>query len=1082
MINPYRSYLVRASAGSGKTYQLSRRFLHLVAAGADPAQVLTVTFTNKAASEMRERILAEASRLIYVPEIAKTFAAQSRAFWQESGQRYAPPRTALQTGKAILDKTQLLAITTIDALFYEWMLRLPGSGQGQANLVDTLTQRQLSRNAFEALCVWLSSRGGLPQELGDINVEGLRTRLQELERYRSLIWLGGETYGDRSQSLWPVTATVDDEGELLRSLNPELMAITQQVANAGKAAQILEALAKEQLAALVDAQLLTKAFTVSGSLIRGKKREALAAEINLVDDAILSFANTAKKQRLNQSGAMQLELAVVLDHLMNDLKRRQGLVDFEDLARGAYEVMHSDDSAGIRYLLAQGTKHLLIDEFQDTSRLQWHIFEPLVEELTAGEGLQEATTVFFVGDEKQSIYGFREADPSLLAHVAQTLSERLTATSMAASYRTAPIVLDFVNKAFAKTRIADFPEHATAKVGGETFVADHGRIVVTPLLAADEDHSAAEQEAAYLAAMLADALARPDDYKVFDRDKRTFRPLRPGDCAILYRSSTNAACYEEALHKAQIPCMRAEEKGFFTRPEITELINLLKWLAAPDDLNALASVLRGPLIDLPEDLVFAALQKSLTARTPTDDVTAKPGKSPCPQSRESRILDFAGKSPRLAALQTLARQTRSSTPPHVVINEVMSKLGAATSLTQAFGTSDAETRLLNSNLTRFVELVCQLEGETSGDMLSVVRKLVALIDLDDIGNAPVTANAVNLMTIHKAKGLEFPLVVLSDTGRPFGGKDRYWLKVQDEDRTRLMHMGTRTEQPFGDADCRGIEERFATDVECESERLLYVAMTRAQHYLFVTGHEAAKSQGFDATNFHSRLWEGCLAAGGSETQWLGQSVCSAWHRTDPLDDDALSQACSPIPPTRAPHPRLPMYTFPATKVSPATETCAKALFYDPAAPQLDPPPLPIAPDLYGNLVHKAIEVALRTGLPCAGIDVVRTEAQEALWLLADLCEGAQSVLPEHPCVIRGNAGAMSGVIDLLVIKADEVWIIDYKTSRLQHPTRKNLKRFAEARGYDQQLALYGKAIKGSFPEHRVRSALLFTAAAKLLEI
>src|SRR5690606_17426781 len=131
----------------------------------------------------------------------------------------------------------------------------------------------------------------------------------------------------------------------------------------------------------------------------------------------------------------------------------------------------------------------------------------------------------------------------------------------------------------------------------------------------DREVSAAEAEALDIATLVAFALKHSDQFPVFDRKNRCFRQLEAADIALLYRSSTHADLFEEALHKMHIPCMRAEERGFFARPEITDLVALLKWLTAPDDSAALVTVLRSPLFNVDETSLYKALADSRREKT-----------------------------------------------------------------------------------------------------------------------------------------------------------------------------------------------------------------------------------------------------------------------------------------------------------------------------------------------------------------------------------------------------------------------------------------------------------------------------------
>jgi ATP-dependent helicase/nuclease subunit A len=191
----------------------------------------------------------------------------------------------------------------------------------------------------------------------------------------------------------------------------------------------LAAIMRRNLADLVEGGLLTQAFNVSGNAVRGKKRELFAAEINEVEHLVRAFVNRTRLARLNREGGAHYELFRYYRSLRDHLKRRASIVEFADLAKGCFRLFRGDAGLGVRFLIARTTRHVLLDEFQDTSRLQWAIFHELAAQLLAGESEHAGDagpppSVFIVGDEKQSIYGFREADPAVLGDAAAALAER----------------------------------------------------------------------------------------------------------------------------------------------------------------------------------------------------------------------------------------------------------------------------------------------------------------------------------------------------------------------------------------------------------------------------------------------------------------------------------------------------------------------------------------------------------------------------------------------------------------------------------------------------------------------------------
>jgi ATP-dependent exoDNAse (exonuclease V) beta subunit len=578
--NPYESYIVEASAGTGKTYQLSRRFLFLVGAGAAPGSILTITFTVKAAGEMRARILEEATRLLFDPTFQIEFEAALADFLKSAvtanaSKGFNPriPRTAKETAKEILSSTQLLKISTIDSLFNQWVAKFPWEsgiddhGQSQMptpfRIMDSLTKTDIDRLAWNDVFgqfddVSINSLDILEHyeknPKGPFNV--IKT-LEELNRQNSFLWkLRQESEAEVYHHPLPSECGIPmpkDEADLVRSIQGPLAACAAVTTNPD---EILSRLAEETLDALLDCKIITKSeMKVSGIKIKGKKRDALASEISVIDAAISNFNNEGKVTALNRAGLALYQIYVDWTKARESRKSADKFIEFRDLSKGAYRLFNRADGLGATWLIQKSVRHLMIDEFQDTSLLQWSIFKKLSEELLSGQyncdldGL--GTSVFIVGDAKQSIYGFREGDPIVLEMARSTFRDFDKAEiPLDSSFRTAQIILDFVNAYFSDHTIAGFRHHATAKpMNDRPHVPNCGKILIRELFMGDDEESTkpVEKEAAFLAATLRNAISEPEGFPVYDKKTEKFRPLRPEDCCILYRSSTNVAIFEDAL-------------------------------------------------------------------------------------------------------------------------------------------------------------------------------------------------------------------------------------------------------------------------------------------------------------------------------------------------------------------------------------------------------------------------------------------------------------------------------------------------------------------------------------------------------
>ena len=1154
--NPYSSFLVAASAGSGKTFQLSQRFLHLISAGAQPGSVLTVTFTKKAAGEMRARILGEAAQLLADPKKQRAFDQQMQLFHARTqGQRRPPPIPARDLAPQLLAASQLLKISTIDSLFFEWVSKFPfearpskgegGDGErlsGSANLLDPLSTRRLQAQAWRATGQLLTRALGRSESWADDllsslpkgGILALERYLDALDRQDTYVWYSEKLAPERSAVLpWPHVTEEPSASDLMAAIDDSMRAIVGNVSNAERRDSALAALAAADFDALLTTELLTRAdLKISGRYIRGAKRDGLLTEILAVEADIRRFVDTQQLLRLNRIGQSHYQLFRLYRALRDALKTQSGALEFRDLVKGGFEILYGPASAGARFLLGRTVQHVLLDEFQDTSRLQWSVFEALISPMLAGDGMEEpsgiAPTVFIVGDSKQSIYGFREADPAVMTDARARLGDYLRDAPLTASFRTAQVVLDFVNAVFRDD--PDFPMHHTAQLGGQAYVPDTGRVLVLPLIqppGKDEDGAdPAETEAEMLAAALAEMLARPASSPVYDKNTGTYRPLRPSDCCILYRSTTNAAIVEAALRRCGIACQREEERGFFHRTEILDAVALLRFLAYPNDLVALATVLRSPLGGIDDATMLPLFAEARGRDDPAEAV----------------LRGLEASAPELATKLKDLRRLSGRLVPHTLLLHGLRifKAFAAYSHPSIYRSEDAD--LARRNLARLVELVMNLEDKDLINLAPLVERLADMAKSDEFGNAAGARSGVTLMTIHKAKGLEFSLVAVMDTGRPWGKRDVYWAQGQDDDeRPGLYYIGTSSEQPQADTTFNHLVASAEEQIASECQRLLYVALTRARQYLIISGHEAKRRVGLATTIVYPALASAMNfpPSGRSTTahRWAAEAHdvdAAGANKSNAVDaaaamlayHESLTWAAVPdsltvvaeqsgkandvigdlggnaapgdfnVQSARTDVPRELQITAPSKHEDEDAPTGAKSIALKSA----------ISPRLaaaIGTFVHRALEAFMQRRefhdeqvwrvlvTPSADSERWRLEVLKELvelrqdsWLV-QLRDSARRIETELPIVFQRDDELVLGSLDLLVEQTDgQLLIIDYKTTRFTAAAKSlsdaELKRFCRERHYDQQLADYCEAIAAIYPEQKVTAAVYFTHLRRLI--
>ncbi|MEE8380046.1 MAG: UvrD-helicase domain-containing protein, partial [Gammaproteobacteria bacterium] len=466
----------------------------------------------------------------------------------------------------------------------------------------------------------------------------------------------------------------------------------------------------------------------------------------------------------------------LLDHFQR-LKNEQRLLDFSDLEWLAYLLLNKGDNVHwIQYKLDQRIDHLLIDEFQDTNPTQWRLILPLLQELAASED-ERGRSVFLVGDNKQSIYRFRRADPELFNTAQSWLKTNLHAVSqpLDVSWRSADAIMGFVNRIFSEEplhqRLSQFSTHTT----------HHpdlwGRVELLPLIdqdteqeddienkiVTDENTSSflrnplyqpriIEQDKRYLeeGRLIADRIQSMIEKGTRIGDAKSAHPIQYGDIIILIRNRTHAADYEQALRKASIPYIGADRGTLLSSQEARDLVNLLELLIAPFNNLALVNLLRSPIFNCDQDdLIKLARHKDGNWMQRLSTLT-------------SRKSDSETKSSALNRAHTLLTQWQElagKIPVHDLLDHIYCE-GDVMNRYHAAYPPHLQHRVA-ANLTRFIELALEIDSGRYPTIGRFVSRLKLLRqqeqDAPDEGTPLQSDSRVRIMTIHASKGLESPV-------------------------------------------------------------------------------------------------------------------------------------------------------------------------------------------------------------------------------------------------------------------------------------------------------------------------------------
>lgn len=1102
---------VFASAGSGKTWLLVTRILRLLLAGVAPERILAVTFTRKAAGEMQARLRERLRSLAGLDEAALVEAL--RGLGMEP--RAADLRQARGLYERLLFSRHGLRITTFHALCQEILRRFPLEAEVPPGFELLEATGELRAQAWDALFAEATAApdGDLARDLETLfehcgGLDNTRTALDSFLDHRSDWWAFTEQAEDplayaaqRARALFAVAPGADPVAALFAEHGAELAefaallsrhATKTNAAHAEALGRALEAGPSEEAFEAVRRVFLTDRLEPR-SRKSGKTQAQAMGEVGQRRFLELHERLAARLLEALEARARGRSLAVnlawyhagsrYLQHYQR-LKSELRLLDFTDLEWRAYRLLnHEEHALWVQYKLDQRIDHLLVDEFQDTNPTQWRLLLPLLEELAAGDP-ERSRSVFLVGDIKQSIYGFRRAKPELQAQAAEWIHRRLEGRPfhLDRSWRSSPAVIDFVNQVFGAgplhERLPQFQPHGT-------HLADlWGAVEVLPAVEYQPPARLEPRDA--LRDPLAEPRRLPEPEGHLEEGRRIAACIRAlvdegrpvlgeqgaravdyGDILVLLRSRTHAAALERALREAGIPYLGAEQGTLLEALEIRDLVALLEILTTPYNDLALAQVLRSPVFDVSdEDLVALA-------RTPGEDWMAR---------LERRAASGeAGEALRhaWACLRDWRRHTG-----RLPIHDLLDRIYAEADLIRRYRQASPPERAaaVTANLTRFLELALEIDSGRYPSLVRFLARLKALrAGVDEAPDAPSATGAgsrVRIMTIHAAKGLEAPVVFLADAESPPNARDAFQALVdwpaQAPRPEHLLLIGRRREL---DGPSRELLEQAARAEAREQANLLYVALTRARQYLFVSATLPAR-RGEDGwySLIRQRL-EG----------WGIPTETGGWRHEHGQPPRAAPRPAGAAP-TPGPEPalgrRLAAYA-PEREIAPSRSIGPGGAVADEDEDAR----------LRGVAIHRLLDW-LSSGRPAEGLLPrlagelgLPAEAPE----LEDWLEEAQAVitapelaglfdpgryeraLNEVPLLYTGPEGRVHGVIDRLLLLRERALIVDYKT----HRTAGAQERAALCERYRPQLELYAEGVRRLFPGRRVEAALLFTHERRL---
>ncbi|MBR0557630.1 double-strand break repair helicase AddA [Ciceribacter sp. L1K23] len=1140
--DPRRSAWVSANAGSGKTHVLTQRVIRLLLSGARPSSVLCLTYTKAAASEMSNRVFARLAEWARLDD-------QQLALRIEKIEGQPPDHAKLRDARQLFAKALEtpggLKIQTIhafcEALLHQFPLEANVAGhftvledRAASTLLDDVKRSLLTLasarqnpelvSAFEQV-LSLADEHGLEALLADIvsNRQSLRDFLSAAERgdgfnqvLRGRLGLKEtETVRSAAEAVWP-----------LAGLSGENLAVYLELADKIGGANA-QAVASELRAATGETDPMLKLARLENALLtklgapKSLKTVATAEMQRQVIDVGDWFTRAQEhllqcreRVRLVQTYEATSAALVLAQFLIGDYEYRKkvrGQLDFEDLiARTAELLTKSDAAPWVHYKLDQGIDHILVDEAQDTSPVQWSVIRSLRDDFFSGESARPGLRTFFaVGDEKQSIYSFQGARPERFSEESRATERDVSqggldfsAVRLPLSFRSTGAVLSAVDQVFRfQDNARGLSGSSEAIVHVSNRIGHPGRVEVWDIVAADATQKSDDWTAPFDStpenappAIVARRIAETMEQMIRQGkivDDGVERAIRAGDILVLVRKRDSfvGALTRELKRRGNIPVAGADRLKLTTHIAIQDLLALGRFVLLPSDDLSLASLLKSPLFNLTETELYEAAafrpegyslwQRILTlAETDADSVW-------------HRITS--------ELLQLVERSRRSSV--HGFYAHVLGAFGGRRKFLGRLGSEAADVLDEFTNLT--------LDHESGG--MPGLQAFVAALETEapEIKREQDSSrDEVRIMTVHASKGLEAPVVFLVDGGgRPFNSNHlpRFRFATTEHGKTVPIWVPTKNLETCVSQFDRDRIRQLAED---EYRRLLYVGMTRAADRLVICGY-CGKQRPSDiwhdmvstALRAEPRFCreERFTTAG---DQWDGivwelpeQAARIEGHEPPParLEQYELPPALlTPLPPpSQLPRPLSPSGVGFFVEDAPSDAIIGSRLF---APKQEGDRALQ-----KGRLVHRLLQV-----LP----DVPEQDRMAAaeryisraarFWTTVQRLQLFQQIaqLIQHPdmrkimssygqaevsimgtLMIAGDDRAVSGRIDRLAVVEGRVILIDYKTNRIPPRDLSHVPFPHRA-----QLAIYRELLKPIYPGHVIDGLLIYTEEAKLLEL
>tara|TARA_R110002096_G_scaffold309403_4_gene504010 strand:- start:36875 stop:40315 length:3441 start_codon:yes stop_codon:yes gene_type:complete len=1124
--DPRASVWVGASAGTGKTFVLSNRVLRLMLSGSRPDKILCLTYTNTAAAEMAIRVNERLANWISLSD-SKLHKELNDVLGM------APTNTQMVQARKlfayVLDVPGGLKIQTIHSFCQSLLGRFPIEANVSPNfdLLDDITINEHLRHSQDEMLLDIDS--GTNETLSDAlnylsgtlaeetftklmkNLTNERGGIEQLFKRNSSSFsvvseglkdLLGFAGGDSRETI--LEAAVDDtnfDRASLKVASETLLKGTKT--DIGKGELISRWLkAVDNRVEYFDEYkraYLTGKDEFYASFMTKKLSEDYPEIYDVISkeaDRVKFVVERLKAYTLYENTITILRIGFELIKTYNRRKTNRNVVDYDDLISKVSGLFQNVSASWILFKLDEGIDHILIDEAQDTNPVQWDIIRKITQEFFTGFGTHDESdlsenprTIFAVGDIKQSIYSFQKAEPKkfdenkeYFIKQAKDAELKFSVVPMNLSFRSTSSVLEVVDAVFdpddhRRAISFDYTEikHDTHRKG------DPGLIELwEPIVSEDDEEEEgwsapviqkpAHDPKSKLAEKIADQIAAWIKGGEILASKG--RPITAGDILILVQKRKEFVHYMiKALKERDINVAGLDQMVLTDQLAVMDLMAVANFTLLPSDDLTLAVVLKSPFIGMSEKDLFDLANPRGNKETLWSALFSRRAE----RTSYQKAVDYLTKLTNYADFH----------PPFEFFTYLLGPLRGREKLIARLGEQ------INDPVDEFLNQAMKYEQNN----ISSMQGFLSWISRGEIKvkrEMEHGADMVRIMTVHGAKGLQAPIVFLPDTCQSVKMQDNlFWY---EENRAKNL-LWVRNEDSRVGAGKTAYEERKRA-IEDENKRLLYVAMTRAEDRLYVTGWEDKNGRKDDC--WYNLIHSAVLKMDGTEEVQHGQDTILR------REHEAKMQERGKASKREEQHIilDLPKWALDAPMAEPVPSKPLSPSRLDDKEDVVRSP-LKIALQMQrdkqkyhrGRLIHKLLEVLpergqekrrsaaeryLRQGVHELSEKDVATITNEVFAVLEnpDL-EGlfGPDSRSEVPMIGQIGSFSLSGQVDRMVVRENEILIIDYKTNRPPPDGVENIPGI-----YTKQMAAYRAVLGEIYPDYRIRTYLLWTDISRLMEI